>query len=114
MTISLQSVLTFFGAIACIGGGVAYLIKLFKWAKKPNDLQNDLIREHSELIKKHTELLEKDNKRITELEEPDRLVMQALFALLSHGIDCNYVEAMKKVKEQIQDYLILKWKSLVI
>ena len=38
--------------------------------------------------------------------------MQALFALLSHGIDGNDVEAMKKVKEQIQDYLILKWKSL--
>ena len=73
-----------------------------------NDLQNDLIREHSELIKKHTELLEKDDKRITELEEQDRLVMQALFALLSHGIDGNDVEAMKKVKEQIQDYLILK------
>jgi hypothetical protein len=108
MTISLQDVLAFFGAIACIGGGLAYLIKLFKWAKKPNDIQNDLIKEHSEILKKHAELLEKDNRRLDALEEQDRLVMQALFALLAHSIDGNDVDAMKKVKEEIQQYLILK------
>lgn len=108
MTISLQDILAIFGAITCIGAGSAYLIKLIKWIKQPNDNQNELLQEHSNLLKKHAELLEKDNQRLDDLEQQDRLVMQALFALLSHGIDGNDVDAMKKVKEQIQQYLILK------
>lgn len=108
MTISISDILAFFGAIACIGGGLAYLIKLFKWVKQPNDAQNKLLQEHSNILKKHAELLERDNKRINDLEQQDRLVMQALFALLAHGIDGNDIEAMKKVKEEIQKYLILK------
>lgn len=104
----IQTVLAVFGGIACVGGGMAYLIKLFQWLKKPNDNQDRLIKEHTELLAKHTELLEKDNKRLNDLETQDRLVLQSLFALLSHGIDGNDVEAMKKCKDQIQEYLILK------
>ena len=103
-----QDILAVFGGIACIGGGMAYLVKLFQWIKRPNDHQDKLLKEHGELLAKHTELLEKDNKRLSDLETQDRLVLQSLFALLSHGIDGNDVEAMKKCKAQIQEYLILK------
>ena len=78
------------------------------WVKKPNDKQDQLLREHTDLLKKHAELLDKDSRRLTELEEQDRLVMQALFALLSHGIDGNDIDAMRSVKAQIQKYLISK------
>lgn len=104
----IQTILAVFGGIACIGGGMAYLVKLWQWIKKPNDKQDVLLKEHSDLLAKHTELLEKDNKRLSDLETQDRLVLQSLFALLSHGIDGNDVEAMKKCKSQIQEYLILK------
>ena len=87
---------------------MCYIAKLFGWLKKPNDKQDKLLKDHEELLKKHAELLEKDNKRLFDLEEQDRLVLQSLFALLSHGIDGNDVEAMKKCKDNIQDYLILK------
>ena len=96
------------GGIACRGGAVVYIAKLFGWLKKPNDKQDKLLKDHEELLKKHAELLEKDNKRLLDLEEQDRLVLQSLFALLSHGIDGNDVGAMKKCKDNIQDYLILK------
>ena len=104
----ITTLLAVFGGIACIGGGMAYIVKLFQWVKKPNDKQDQLLREHTYLLKKHAELLDKDSRRLTELEEQDRLVMQALFALLSHGIDGNDVDAMKNVKAQIQKYLISK------
>ena len=104
----ITALLAVFGGIACIGGGMAYIVKLLQWVKKPNDKQDQLLREHTNLLKKHAELLDKDSRRLTELEEQDRLVMQALFALLSHGIDGNDVDAMKNVKAQIQKYLISK------
>lgn len=104
----MTTVLAIFGAIACVGGGVGYLSKLFQWIKKPNDNQDALLKSHTELLNKHADLLDKNNKRLTELEEQDKLVMQALFALLSHGIDGNDVNAMKSVKDQIQKYLIAK------
>ena len=105
----ITQILAICGGIACIGGAVVDIAKLFGWLKKPNDKQDKLLKDHEELLKKHAELLEKDNKRLLDLEEQDRLVLQSLFALLSHGIDGNDVEAMKKCKDNIQDYLILKW-----
>lgn len=104
----MTTVLAIFGAIACVGGGVGYLSKLFQWIKKPNDNQDVLLKSHTELLNKHADLLDKNSKRLTELEEQDKLVMQALLALLSHGIDGNDVNAMKSVKDQIQKYLIAK------
>lgn len=104
----LTTVLAVFGGITCIGGGVVYLARFFGWIKKPNEKQDKLLKDHEELLKKHAELLEKDNKRLLDLEEQDRLVLQSLFALLSHGIDGNDVEAMRKCKDNIQQYLILK------
>lgn len=104
----ITALLAVFGGIACIGGGMAYIVKLLQWVKKPNDKQDQLLREHTDLLKKHAELLDKDSRRLTELEEQDRLVMQALFALLSHGIDGNDIDAMRSVKTQIQKYLISK------
>ena len=97
----MTTVLAIFGAIACVGGGIGYLSKLFQWIKKPNDNQDTL-------LKSHTHLLDRNNKILTELAEQDKLVMQALLALLSHGIDGNDVNAMKSVKDQIQKYLIAK------
>lgn len=108
MEITIEKILAAFGAIACLGGGTAYLVKLYHWVTHPNDVQNKKIKEHDEMLKKHSEELESTEARITEMEEQDRLVMQALFALLSHGIDSNHTEEMKNAREQIQKYLIQK------
>ena len=108
MEITPQDILAAFGAIVCIGGGVGYIVKFIHWIMHPNDIQNKKLKEHDEILKKHSEYLENDNTRITEMEEQDRLVMQALFALLSHGIDSNHTEEMKQAREQIQKYLISK------
>lgn len=104
----ITQLLAVFGGIACVGGGIAYLVKLWTWLKSPNTKQDEIIKAHGEQLEKHQSMLNHDNDRLNDLEEQDRLVMQALFALLSHGIDGNDIEAMRRVKDQIQKYLIQK------
>lgn len=103
-----QDVLAFFGAIACIGGGAAYLMKLFHWIMHPNNIQNKKLKEHDDLLKSHSEFLDKDKRKIEKLEEQDRLVMQALLVLIDHGIDGNNIEEMKSCKKSMEDFLISK------
>ena len=40
------------------------------------------------------------------LEEENIVTQRALLALLAHGIDGNDIEAMRKAKTELTDYLI--------
>ena len=104
----ITQLLAVFGGIACVGGGVAYLVKLWTWIKSPNTKQDEIIKAHAEQLEKHQTMLNHDNERLNGLEEQDRLVLQSLFALLSHGIDGNDVDSMRRCKDAIQKYLIQK------
>ena len=48
----------------------------------------------------------KDFNRLNKLEEGNIVTQRALLALLAHGIDGNDVEAMRKAKAELTDYLI--------
>ena len=48
----------------------------------------------------------KDFNRLNKLEEGNIVTQRALLALLAHGIDGNDIEAMRKAKAELTDYLI--------
>lgn len=99
LTQLLQIFLTLCGSIITIGGAGAIILKAYDKRKKPS-------RDALEMIKKHTEQLDNDNKRLKELEEGNKVVMQSLLAIMSHLIDGNHTEELKKSKEMVQEYLI--------
>lgn len=57
-------------------------------------------------VNDHEERLSKDHQRLNDLEGGQRVVLRALMALLSHGINGNSDEAMRASLDEIQQYLI--------
>jgi len=99
----------FLGACAVItatAGAVGVIYSIINKAKAPNRMQNERLDKHEEWLKKHDALLDNDNRRLKTLEEGNKIIQKALLALLQHGIDGNDVAGMKKVKAELEEYLI--------
>ncbi len=56
----------------------------------------------------HEERLANDHKRLNDLEESNRIILRALMALLSHGINGNSDDGMRASLDEIQKFLIEK------
>ena len=87
------------GIITATAGAAAVIYRIVVHAKAPNKEQN-------ERLNRHDALLDNDNKRLNNLEKSGTITMRALLALLKHGIDGNDIAEMKKVKEDLEQYLI--------
>lgn len=93
-------------AINTIGAAVEKIAKAVKAAKSPNDVQNTRL---DALEKWRTEVDQRlitGNTHFEAIDEGTRVTQKALLALLSHGIDGNNVEQMKKAKEELEAHLI--------
>ncbi|MBR1855438.1 MAG: hypothetical protein IJ794_20225 [Lachnospiraceae bacterium] len=102
------AILAICGAIITVSSAVTVIIKAFKAAKAPEDAQNDRLTKLEERVAKHDELFSNDNKRLTTIEEGNRVTQKAILALLKHGIDGNQVAAMQKAEGELQEFLIDK------
>lgn len=94
-----QLFLAMCGSIATIAGAVAVLYGIYKALKKP-DSERDM------KLKRHQELLDNDNKRLKELEDSNKIMMQSMLALMTHAIDGNHQEELQKARDDLQKYLI--------
>lgn len=54
----------------------------------------------------HDEFFSRDLKRIESIEEGNRVTQKALLALMSHALDGNDVERLRKAKDDLNEYLI--------
>ena len=94
-----QIFLALCGAVITVGG--AYnLFKGFKDKAKEPDMQRD------ETLKRHGEMLDRDNKRLKELEDGNKVLLQSMLALMSHELDGNHTEQLQKAKKDLEEYLI--------
>lgn len=87
--------------IITIGGAGAIIASVYRWSRNPDN-------ERDEKLKKHEELLDNDNKRLKELEESNKIIMQSLLAIMSHELDGNHKEQLTKARDDLQKYLITK------
>lgn len=94
------------GGITVVAGAIAVIAGMLRKMEHPNEVQNERITELENTVKKHEALLSNDNSRLAHLEEGNKIIQEALLALLAHGIDGNDVEGMKKVKSKLQQFLI--------
>ena len=93
-------------SILTLGGAGAIFVGLYRWARKP-DINRD------EKLKGHDDMLDNENKRIKELEEKQvdteealQILMKSMLALMSHSIDGNHTDELKKARDDMQEYLI--------
>lgn len=54
----------------------------------------------------YDEHFDRDLRRIEVLEEGNKITQRALLALMSHAIDGNDVEALRKARNDLNEYLI--------
>lgn len=99
IVISMSDILWLAGAIVAISTAVKVVCEAIERIRKPNKTQDARI---SELESKSV----KDFNRLNRLEEGNIVTQRALLALLAHGIDGNDIEAMRKAKAELTDYLI--------
>lgn len=97
--ISMSDIMLLAGAIVTISAAVKVVCEAIERIRKPNKTQDARI---AELESKSV----KDFNRINNLEEGNIVTQRALLALLTHGIDGNDIEAMRKAKAELTDYLI--------
>lgn len=84
----------------------AYLLK--QRNIEPEIEQNDRIAHLEEDVREMKVYLTNDNTRIKMLEESNRVMLEGMSALLSHGIDGNNEAEMRKAREKMQSFLISK------
>lgn len=78
---------------------VANAIKALKEWRKPH---NDLETWRRDVDQK----LNRDNKRLTDLEEGNRVICRGILAMLSHEINGNANDKLLASQQEITDYLI--------
>jgi len=92
-----------------ITGGAAVIgliVQAAHKAKEPNEVQNKRITDCEFRIAECEKKLAKDLDRFEDIEDGTAVMMTAMLALLSHGIDGNDVEGMKDARDELQSYLI--------
>ena len=77
------------------------LWKIVKEWKKPSE---DL----KATVEKHDALLDNDNKRLKEIEDSNRKILQCLLVIINHDITGNGIEQMKSARDELQEFLINK------
>ena len=96
--------LAIFTAIGVIGGGAAIIIKTL------SPLIDTVKKSEFKALEKRVELVESHFKgeetRITHVEDFDKVLCKALFAILDHELTGNSVDKLSKAKSALQDYII--------
>ena len=95
-------------AVIAISGASAAFVKFWRFAHKQSD-------KNTEMLKGVETYLASDKRRIERLEEnqetfrdENKLMLKALFTLLSHEIDGNHTDQLMAVRDEINTYLIEK------
>ena len=106
IAITPSQILAICSAIVIISGAVTVVINLVTKASAPNKAQNARLDAIEMRLDRHDELFKNDLSRFEGLEEGNRVTQRAILALLSHGIDGNDIDALRKAKDSLQQYLI--------
>lgn len=85
---------------------IGLVISGVKKAKAPNLRQDERLDELERQVKRHDELFLNDLRRFESMEAGNRIMQKCMLSLLSHGLDGNDTEGMKKSREELQSYLI--------
>ena len=123
ITLSLNSVVTVtlavFGAVATIGKGVEWIEKLIKALRKPETTQNDRLDDMEarlSAVEKRVEadhtlymqFFERDKGKLDDVQEGMAVIVKAMLATISHAINGNDTEVLRREQSSLQEYLAKK------
>lgn len=85
--------------VVLVGGAAVYIYKAVINMKKPD-------KERDETLATHTKQLDNDNRRLKELEDSNKVIMHSLLAIMSHELDGNHTDQLRKAHDELKDYLV--------
>ena len=119
ITFTPSELVAFIGTIAGVCAGIAtivgIIVKIIVRLKAPEVEQNNRIKILEEENKNRKEEIEELKKRIgegddhfTELEKTNKVILRTLQALLNLSLGVSDTEALKKVSEDLNDFILNK------
>lgn len=99
---------TFLKVLVVIAAGVGTLGGAISVVERFSEKAKNSRMKMSEQVNAHEQRLARDHKRLSELETSDRLIMRGVMQLMSHEIDGNHTEQLKKTRDDMEQYLISK------
>lgn len=106
--IEIQDFVLVVGLVLSLMSIISYFLIFKDRAGKPHKENEERIDALEEEVNGIKEVLDRDKDRIDDLEEGNRVIIKAMSALLSHGIDGNNTDEMKERRDDLQNYLISK------
>ena len=112
----INAILAVCGAISVVAGATAVIVKCVTALKQPNKKQNERLDTRESEVKHINGVIDAERARITErfiddgahiekIEEANAVTQRALLALLSHAINGNDTDSLKRAKSDLEDYL---------
>lgn len=101
--ITIGEIATAVGFIVTLSGGIGAIIG---WILSPIKKQKDadaLMDKRVEMVEEH---LDNDNKRLNKLENDTKEILKCLNVMLSHMVNGNDIDKLKKRKAELEAYLI--------
>lgn len=119
ITFTPSELVAFIGTIAGVCAGIAtiagFIVALVKRWKAPEVEQNRRIKaledENKTLweeIKRLDNRLNSGNDRFDEIEKANRVILRSLQALLAESLGADATEALKKAKNELDEYFLEK------
>lgn len=94
------------GGLITVSGAIGVIVTIVRKATAPSRIQDDRLDRIEEEVSKIKDKLNHDDERLVIIEEGNRIIMQSILSLLSHGIDGNEIDSMKRAKEELTEYLL--------
>lgn len=75
------------------------VVRIIREVKKPNE-------ELRKKVELHDRYLEQDHEYLHELNSRNKILYKSLLALIEHGIDGNSIDKLKKIRTELQEFII--------
>ena len=96
---TVEQILGGLGIITALGAGIKYLLTpVINYNQKQKEIEHKFLDTY--------EKLDNDNKRLNRLESDNQQILLTLLALLQHDIDGNDIEALKRRKAELSEYMV--------
>lgn len=124
LSVFFQVVLYIMGSVAALAAGIAAIVKLWKWTRKPHEeTRVDLAsykltakKEHDELqcgidnnkedLKRAFGYLDNDKKRLDSYDDSFKMLYKGMWVLLDHKLTGNSDEKMRSIRDELQSHII--------
>ena len=105
MIITIDVFLKLCAGISCVGLALSYLIKAINSVRKPVKDVNDKFKNYDEYFQNDKKRLDNFEKVILDNIECNKLLLEAVYSMLSHFEDGNHTNMLKEEKKKIEKYL---------